>query len=68
VLEDLPKVIQAVKEHGDADIKSAQLVGMDYHKEQPIKGIFTNIYYPIFFLSTEHEIPKSKTDFSSQAP
>ncbi|KAB8067549.1 S-adenosyl-L-methionine-dependent methyltransferase [Aspergillus leporis] len=37
VLEDLPGVIQMVKTVGD-DIRSAKLVAMDFHKEQPVKG------------------------------
>lgn len=38
VLEDLPGVIQMVKTVGDEDIRSAKLVVMDFHKEQPVKG------------------------------
>lgn len=38
VLEDLPEVIDMVKSTGDDAIKSARLLPMDFHKEQPVKG------------------------------
>ncbi|PWY94776.1 S-adenosyl-L-methionine-dependent methyltransferase [Aspergillus sclerotioniger CBS 115572] len=38
VLQDLPGVIQMVQTVGDEDIRSAQLMAIDFHKEQPVKG------------------------------
>ena len=39
VLEDLPQVVEAVKTSGDEDLEEAELVAMDFHKEQPVKGM-----------------------------
>lgn len=36
VLEDLPEVVEANKQ--DADLADVQMVAMDFHNEQPIKG------------------------------
>ncbi|KAI9037117.1 uncharacterized protein KD926_000834 [Aspergillus affinis] len=38
VLQDLPVVIQLVKTVGDGDIRNAQLMAIDFHKEQPVNG------------------------------
>ncbi|KAK8849070.1 Methyltransferase fsa4 [Apiospora arundinis] len=38
VLEDLPRVIQVVKDTADAGAPAPQLVGMDFNQEQPVKG------------------------------
>ncbi|TPX08141.1 uncharacterized protein E0L32_010208 [Thyridium curvatum] len=38
VLEDLEPVLDAVREAADGPIRDAQLVALDFHREQPIKG------------------------------
>lgn len=38
VLEDLPEVVAVVEERQDKELEGVQLVGMDFFKEQPIKG------------------------------
>ncbi|OOG00737.1 hypothetical protein ASPCADRAFT_492 [Aspergillus carbonarius ITEM 5010] len=38
VLQDLSGVIQMVQTVGDEDIRSAQLMAIDFHKEQPVQG------------------------------
>jgi hypothetical protein len=38
VLEDLPEVIEVAKTTADKEVLSARLVGMDFFKEQPVKG------------------------------
>jgi len=38
VLEDLPQVVDTVKAEGDEDLKEAELIGMDFHSEQPVRG------------------------------
>ncbi|KAK2042908.1 O-methyltransferase [Colletotrichum somersetense] len=38
VLQDLPGVISMVEKVGDEDVKKATLMGIDFHKEQPVKG------------------------------
>lgn len=40
VLEDLEPVLDAVREGADGPIRDAQLVALDFHREQPIKGTF----------------------------
>ncbi|GIC93744.1 uncharacterized protein Aud_010232 [Aspergillus udagawae] len=38
VLQDLPRVIEMVETVGSEDIRSAQLMAIDFNKEQPVKG------------------------------
>jgi hypothetical protein len=38
VLEDLPGVIDQVKREEPPELAGVQMVGMDFHEEQPIKG------------------------------
>ncbi len=38
VLEDLPEVVAAVEARGDEELEGVRLVGMDFFKEQPMKG------------------------------
>lgn len=38
VLEDRPDVIEAVKTLDEEDLRGAQVVGVDFHMEQPVKG------------------------------
>jgi hypothetical protein len=37
VLEDLPGVVESVEAAGDEELKDVELVGMDFHAEQPVK-------------------------------
>ncbi|KAK3305268.1 O-methyltransferase-domain-containing protein [Chaetomium strumarium] len=43
VLEDLPGVIDQAKREQQPELAGVQMVGMDFHKEQPIKGAL--VYY-----------------------
>ena len=43
VLEDLPEVVDATKAVGDPDLAGVKFVGMDFHKEQPVKKAL--VYY-----------------------
>lgn len=38
VLQDLPEIIEVAKKTADKEVLSAQLIGMDFFKEQPVKG------------------------------
>lgn len=40
VLEDLPEVLEQAKKLDDPVLRDAQLVPVDFHKEQPVKGEF----------------------------
>ena len=41
VLEDLEEVVEAMREgEGGGELEGVKLVGMDFHKEQPVKGQF----------------------------
>lgn len=37
VLEDLPEIIEENKQQNELDLASVQMVGMDFHSEQPVK-------------------------------
>ena len=39
VLADLPQVVETVKAEGDPDLRDAEFCGIDFHVEQPIKGL-----------------------------
>ncbi|KAH8881467.1 O-methyltransferase [Thozetella sp. PMI_491] len=43
VLEDLPEVLDAVRESNDQELEGAKLVALDFHTEQPVKGAL--VYY-----------------------
>ncbi|KAK3903749.1 S-adenosyl-L-methionine-dependent methyltransferase [Staphylotrichum tortipilum] len=43
VLEDLPEVVAVVEGQKDAELVGVKMVGMDFFKEQPIKGAL--VYY-----------------------
>jgi hypothetical protein len=38
VLEDLPEVVAAARELADPSLKDVEMVGVDFHSEQPVKG------------------------------
>ena len=40
VLQDLPPVIERVKQTADEGLTGAELMAMDFHTEQPVKGQF----------------------------
>jgi hypothetical protein len=47
VLEDLEEVVEAMREgEGGGELEGVRLVGMDFHKEQPVKGQF---YYGMWW-------------------
>ena len=50
VLQDLPEVVEATRSLDDAEIKDAQMIGIDFHKEQPIKGQRTTYIYFLGFI------------------
>jgi hypothetical protein len=39
VLQDRPEVIEAVKSLDDADMREVQKMVIDFHEEQPVKGV-----------------------------
>ncbi len=41
VLEDLPEVLDQVRNAHDVQLRGARLVPLDFHKEQPVKGKLT---------------------------
>ncbi|KHO00652.1 O-methyltransferase [Metarhizium album ARSEF 1941] len=43
VLEDLEPVLELVRSQAEGPIKNAQLIGLDFHTEQPVKGAV--VYY-----------------------
>lgn len=40
VLEDLPAVIEGARGMDDPELRGVRMVGMDFHAEQPVKGMF----------------------------
>lgn len=47
VLQDRPEVIEAVKSLDDADMREVQKMAIDFHKEQPVKGVESPSQWPI---------------------
>lgn len=44
VLEDLPKIIKENKQQNESDLAGVQMVGMDFHSEQLVKGMWAYIW------------------------
>lgn len=48
VLEDRPEVIEAVGELDEPELREAKKLAIDFHKEQPIKGIIIRPDYGMY--------------------
>lgn len=51
VLQDRPEVIEAVKELDEQELHEVEKMAIDFHKEQPVKGIVTTFNYAMYLES-----------------
>lgn len=56
LLQDLPEVIETVRALGDPTMQELQTMGIDFHREQPVKGEYQR----------DHYLPTYPTTFQSR--